>query len=235
MRVFVQQVKPQDVSTSAAGGEMSLSAGANAYAAADGMLTFAKVLTLAASLDKGAKSRAEDDKAGRPVAVYVMPRRAKPAAYSVTSERKGDLKYRTQRAVKVVMRKRIKPESLARVKVLLNVYSKDVLTATQYAAQAAAVKALNAHMKKADASRAKVTKEKGKVRAEDNRVFEQSLRMVSQVLDKGGIAAANVATAQSMFGLQMFVKLDNDHVISIGKSDIAKFRAAKRGNADTAE
>ena len=67
------------------------------------------------------------------------------------------------------------------------------------------------------------------------RVFEQSLRMVSQVLDKGGNTAANVATAQSMFGLQMFVKLDNDHVISIGKSDIAKFRAAKRGNADTAE
>ena len=56
-----------------------------------------------------------------------------------------------------------------------------------------------------------------------------------QVLDKGGITAANVATAQSMFGLRMFVKLDNDHVISIGKSDIAKFRAAKRGNADTAE
>mgnify|MGYP006955230173 CR=1 FL=1 len=87
------------------------------------------------------------------------------------------------------MSKRIKPDSLDRVKVMLNVYSKDVLADAQYDAQAAAVKALNAHMKKADASRAKVTKEKGKVRAEDNCVFEQSLRMVSQVLDKGGIAA----------------------------------------------
>ena len=62
-----------------------------------------------------------------------------------------------------------------------------------------------------------------------------AVQIADELLDKGGIAAANVATAQSMFGLQMFVKLDNDHVISIGKSDIAKFRAAKRGNADTAE
>lgn len=231
MKVFVQ-VKPQEASLSSGDNHISLSAKSNAYLSADGMLNFAKVLTLAESLDKSAKSRAEDDKAGRPVSIFAMPRRAKPAAYSVTAERKGDLKYRTQRATKVVMRKRIKPESLARVKILLNVYSKDVLTAAQYAAQTAAVWAMNSHMKKADSAMTKVTKEKGKVRAEDNRIFEQSLRLVSQVLDKGGITAANVATAQSMFGPQMLVRLDNDHVISIGKSDIAKFRAAKRGNKE---
>ena len=64
MRVFVQQVKPQDVSTSAAGGEMSLSAGANAYAAADGMLNFAKVLTLAASLLSGSEGWGGEQAAG---------------------------------------------------------------------------------------------------------------------------------------------------------------------------
>lgn len=208
----------------------SESAGANPYLSADGMLNFSKISTLQDALDKSAKKV----DGVKPVSLFVAPVRAKPEAYSVTAERKGDLKYRTRRAVKVVERKRLKPESLARVKVLLTQYPKDAITATQYANQQMAVRALNAHMKKAETAKGKISKEKSKVRDADNKAFEQSLRMLSKNLEAGGITAANVATAQSMFGLQMMVRLDNDHVVAVVKSDISKFRAAKRANAEGA-
>lgn len=197
---------------------------ANAYLMEDGLVNFSKIATLSDRIEKAMKGQ-EDAKT---TAVFVAPRRAKPVQFSATKQRSGDHKYLLSRAVKVVSRKRITPEAYARVKVLLKCYDPASLTKALADGQKLAQAALKSHMGKMNKVTVKVKKEKGKIRDAEGKVFDESLDLVYEILQQGGLPVGSITETKGMFGSQMLVKLDEGHVISIGKSDISKFRAAKK-------
>ena len=93
-----------------------------------------------------------------------------------------------------------------------------------------AVSAINMHNKKALKVVDKVKVEKTKIRDAANAEFDKNVEAVKAILLAGGIKEANIVVGQSMFGKVVHVKLPNGGVVSIGKSDDTKLRAAKKMN-----
>lgn len=213
----------------------SVSATKEDFVQADGMLNFTKIMSLAERIDKHI-AKSESETPAKPAAVYVMSRKAKPLPYSAAKERAAEPKYTKQRAIKIATRVRMpKPEMMARIKLLFTEYTKDALTPQLFADQKAAVMAIKQHMKKAEGVLGRLAKTMTKIRADEGKVFEESIGILKSLLEKAGIKDANVAIGQSMFGKQMMIKLDADHVVSVGKSDVSRFRAAKRAATETSE
>lgn len=199
---------------------------ANPYLSADGLLDFAKIATLqgrvAKVIKEVSKRHGEHPHVLKPSAIYVMKRRAKPVQFRAAQHEKGDLKYRACRAIKIAMRKRLAPEALARVAIVLQVIDEPKLNG----ALKQAVSALASHMKRTEKHVAKISTEKAKIRDKANSVFDTSVAMLKTVLLTGGIKDAAIVEAQGMMGKTVLIKLGTDNYVSVVKADKSRFAAA---------
>lgn len=206
----------------------STSAVANPYLSADGMLNFAAVAKLQDSVARQLKA----DKAGalKVTSTFVVRRRAKPVPYSSAVSKQKDHKYQLGRAIQVAERKRLKPESLARVAVLLQVV--DGLPAAITANVKKAVTAITSHMKKMPKIKDKVTGEKAKIREANNKEFDKIIGEVTELLVDAGIKERDVVVGQTMMGKTVQVKLPSGAYIAITRSDAARMKAARASLVD---
>lgn len=205
---------------------------ANSFLSADGLLNYDAV----AKVQEKVAAALKADKEGelKITHTHVIARRAKPAKYSAALEKKGDHKYRLQRALKVALRKRLKPEAFARVSILLQVV--EGLPAAVTAQVKKVETAIASHMKKIDKVVEKVKGEKGKIRDAANKVFDESVDMVQDVLlGNGQVSEKDIVVAQGMMGKSILVRLDKTHVISITKADPARFSAALKASKETSQ
>ena len=201
---------------------------ANPYIMADGMLNFDAISKLQ---DKVAAAIKNSATAAKLLGTYVMKRRAKPVKYSAAMEKKRDHKYLVARATKLVLRKRVTPESLARVAVVLQVIDDAKLAPAIKQAQTAIAR----HLKKIEPVLGKVTKEKGKLRDAANATFDKSITMLKTLLANAGVKETDMIESVGMMGKSVLLRLGKDNVVSIGKADSARFAAAvKASKAATA-
>ena len=208
---------------------VALAATANPFLDEDSHLNVARVQALNAQVT-AAFGKAQDDSAKpiRAVQTFVISRKAKPVKFSSALNRKGDLKYLTQRALKIGVVKRMTERSSIRNMPLLAVYDSAVIGAPLAAKVKQAMSAINTHLKRADKTKTSVGKVKAKIRDEGNAMFNESIALLSKILGAGGLKDSDKVIGTSMFGKTMLVKLSADNVVSVGKSDIAKFRAAQK-------
>lgn len=206
---------------------VSESAVANPFLSPDGLLNYVKV---AALQEKVAAALKAADKAGEPIkpsAVYVKRARAKVAAYKASLDSKGtDLKYRAARATKIAMRKRLAPEALARVAIILQVIDAPKLNAQIKQA----VSALTQHMKRCEKHLDKLTTEKAKIRDKANAEFDKAVGTMRAVLIDGGLKETDVVEAQGMMGKTVLVRLSPTQYVSVVKADKARFLAAVKAS-----
>lgn len=201
---------------------ISTSANSNPFLDADGLLNFVKVFQLETKINEFLKKNPDT----QPETIFVAARRAKPVKYSAAQAAKEDFKYLAARAIKLAERKRVKPESLGRVAILLRVV--EGLPAKLAADTKAAASAIRAHIKKSETARNKVSTKKGAVRDAENKVFEKSLDLLKEILTgEKTVKDTDIVEATSMFGKTLIVKLSATNFVSINKSDAAKFKAAK--------
>lgn len=196
---------------------------ANPYLAADGLVNFAAIDRLQASIAKIIK--ADKEGAIKITSTFVMPRRAKPVPYSAAKAAKKDLKYLAGRAIKIAERKRLKPESLARVKVLLQMA--DGLPAAVTANLNKAVAAIDKHAGKHVGVTDKVKAEKTKIREAANKEFDKAVSEIQDLLIEGGVKERDIVVGQSMMGKSVVVKLPSGLYISITKADAARMKTAR--------
>lgn len=202
---------------------VSESAVANPFLSQDGLLNYIK---MAALQEKVAAALKAADKAGTPVkpsAVYVKRARAKVVPFKASLDSKGtDLKYRAARATKVAMRKRLTPEALARVSIILQVIDEPRLNAQIKQA----VSALTQHMKRTEKHLDKVSTEKAKIRDKANAEFDKAVGTMRAVLQDGGLKDTDIVESQGMMGKTVLVRLSPTLFVSVVKADKARFLAA---------
>ncbi len=193
---------------------------ANAFLDADGLLNMAALARLQGKIETF-KKKNPDSKVGPS---FLIAKKAKPVKFSAVQEKKGDHKYLLARAVKVVSRTRVTPTTLAKAVVILeNVaglpkeLAAEVKTATS---------AITQHIRKLEKVVGKVKTEKGKIRDTENAEFDKNIESLKAILFDGGLKEAAIVEGRSMFGKTVFVKLPNGGVISIGKSNADRMKAA---------
>lgn len=197
---------------------------ANVYLSADGLLNYDAIAKVQEKV--AAALKADKDGALKVLSTYVIARRAKPAKYSASLEKKRDHKYLLQRALKIANRKRLKPESLARVAVLLQIVEglpkalADNLKKVE--------SAIAQHLKKIEKVTEKVKTEKGKIRDAANKEFDANIDVLTDILLEANIKEPNIVVSQGMMGKTVLIKLPNGGVVSVGKSDVARFNAARK-------
>lgn len=209
--------------------DTSMSAGgANPYLDSDNHINVDKLI----ALNDKIKDKVEED--AKPLAFYVIRRKAKPVKYSSALEKKMDLKYLSRRAIAVKRMSRMSEASTIRNLVILTVYDNDTLGSLA-ANVKQAIAAINVHMRKADKTKTTVIKQRGKIRAINTKEFNASADLMKAVLLEGGVKEKDIVLGQSMMGTTMLVKLGPSNVVSIGRSDIAKFKAAVKAQSEAAE
>lgn len=208
---------------------VALAATANPFLDEDSHLNVVRVQALNAQVTVAfGKAQDASPKPIRAIQTFVISRKAKPAKFSSALNRKGDLKYLTQRALKIGVVKRMTERSSIRNMPLLAVYDASVVGAPLAAKIKQAMSAINTHLKRADKTKASVGKIKTKIRDEGNAAFDKAITAMKTILTEGGLKESDMVIGTSMFGKNMTVKLGADLAITIGKSDIAKFRAAQK-------
>lgn len=208
--------------------QISVSAALNPYLMADGMANLEKIASLG---ERAAKYMKSEDGKSFNLGAYYMPKKAKPIKHSAPKADKGDLKYLAQRATKIIIRKRATDNPAYTL--LLPILTKESGAPVALMAQVKlAASALTQHARKSESVKVKVTKEKSKIREADNKAFMASVADFKQLLGAGGVKESDIVESRGMFGLSVLVKFGNN-VVSIGKSDLARFRAAKKAAALT--
>ena len=209
---------------------VALSATTNPYLDSDNHLNVDRVKALNVQVQAAYEKAAEGEaKPPKPLQTFVISRKSKPVKFSAALNNKGDLKYLTQRALKIGTVKRITERSSIRNAPLLSVYESTVLGGLA-AKVKMAISAINTHLKRSDKTKASVGKLKGKIRDEANKVFDASVTSLKEVLVEGGMKESDMIIGTSMFGKTMLVKLGADNVVSVGKSDMSKFKAAVKAS-----
>jgi hypothetical protein len=218
--------------------EESTSATVNPFLDADGHFNITKVQALnekiAIAVDKFVVANPTLEKTAKPTIIYAVPRKAKPVKYSKSLEAKKDLKYLTARAIKVVSIKRMTEAGKVRNMPILNVYDKAIIGPLAIQCKTA-VSALTRHYNKALKTKEGVTKIRTKNREESNAEYEASVSLLKTLLAKSGIKDTDMVEAQGMMGKTVLLKVGKDNVVSIGKADMARFRAAVKASKVVAE
>lgn len=203
------------------------------FKSADGLLNFDavfKLQTQIADILKKAQKAGKDVKA---TGYFVVSTRAKPVAYSAASAKKDDIRYQVRRATKVASRKNVKPEALARVKILLTLLDGADVPAALKAKIKDAATAISQHSAKLEKVKASIDKKKAVLREASEKAHGLAVADLKKVLEAGGVPEKNIVEAQGFMGKAILVKLSATSVVSIGKSDIKKFNAARRANTST--
>lgn len=204
---------------------VSNSAAANIYLAADGFLNVGAIEKTAASIDK-AMSKVEGAK---PTGFFAISLKAKPGAYSAAKDKKRDFKYLATRMVKVAARKRAPAATSA--KVIFTQYDPKALGRELAAKQRTILSAIQRHMTKLPKEAEKIKGEKAGIREEAQKKHDVALEALTGLLSEAGFnVEANMVQSSGPFGSVTLLKVGKNEVVSIGKSDLAKFNAAKRAN-----
>lgn len=213
-------------------GLVSVSAAANPFLSADGLLDFIAVGKLKAQLDKAAGEE-------KPTAVYVVSAKAKPGKYvasknTVAKGKVRDYKYFQTRMVKVAGRKTA-PRTATNV-VLFSSFDAKLIGRELATKQRQAVSAVGAHMRKVESLAKTISAEKTKNREAAQAEHDVALDALMGLLEEAGFDTdRDMVQSSGPFGSVTLLKVAKDKVVSIGKSDIKKFNAAKRAAANTSE
>lgn len=206
---------------------------ANPFLSADGLLNYTKVEALQEKIAALIKASAKPAVKGQPAepikasATYVKRARAKTTPYRAAAHTKGtDLKYRAARAVKIAMRKRLAPEALARVSIVLQVIDAPKLNAQIKQC----VSAIAMHVTRTEKHLTKLSTEKAKIRDKANSVFEKSTAMLNTVLLQGGVKGTDIVESIGMMGRTVMIKLGPDNYVSVTKADKVRFAAAQKAS-----
>lgn len=219
---------------------LAATAGVNPFLDADKHLNIGKIQALQAKVEALEADFPTENEKGRaikppkPVQTFMISRKAKPAKISASLQKKGDLKYLTQRAIKVGSLKRVTDRALVRNMKLLTVYEPAVLGKVLAPQVKQAAAAIVRHQAMALKTKTNVTKVRTQTRDAANKVFDASTAKLMAILTAGGIKDTMVTMSKGMGGVAMLVNLGGGNVVSIGKSDDAKFRAAKKAAAAAA-
>jgi len=209
--------------------QISLSA-ANPFLAADGMIDTVAAARLAGKIATANKKFEAANDTGKPLkATSLIIYSRKPLAkYAANLDKKRDHKYLLLRAQQLKTRTRM-PGADTRVKIvtlLPALYGDDKALLAEIKKFTSAC---TQHNRKAESLATKVGAEKAKIRdAAEAEFAENTEQLLSILQEHGAIKEANIVQAKGMFGTSVLVKLPNGGVVSIGKSDMAKFRAAKK-------
>ncbi len=218
---------------------LAASGGSNPFLDSDNHLNVDRVKALQAKVLEVVKTfptvnaKGKAVKPPRPEQTFVVKRKAKSTKFSSGSAKKGDLKYLTQRAIKLRAVKRLSEKGAIANMALLTVYEASLMGKLAPQVKQAAA-ACAKHMKAADKTKTGVTKIKTKLRDESNKVFVASVAAIKKILAAGGIKDKDLVESKGMGGSTLLVNLGGDKVISIGKSDMTKFKTARK-NASAAE
>lgn len=136
--------------------------------------------------------------------------------------------FEKKRAQPIKLRKRAPASgSAVRMMVLLRNYKGLDQFADYWKDYQLAVKAIERHNAKADKAIASIKTTAAKNRDKANATFDKNIdSFINEVLGEDAVEGEDYVVGTSMMGKTLMVKLPNGGVVSIGKSDVAKFDKA---------
>lgn len=176
-----------------------------------------------------------------PDATYTVKRRAKIVKFDSAANNRGDLNYLAKRALPVKKTRRLTDRGAIRNMAVLTVYPVDKMTKAfgedPFAKLRKSIKeaeaAFEKHSKRADKTKESVKSEKTKIRDASNALFSKAISAFKKVLGDTDIDMdRDLVESSGMGGKTVLLKLDKDLVVSIGKSDMTKFKAARAKAAE---
>lgn len=208
---------------------------ANPFLSADGLVDLTAFAKLSAKIEKANTALVASDenfmpdKPKRIKQAFPMLCTSKPLhKFTASLDKKGDHKYKLARSQQIKTRTKMPAaDSRVKVAVLLSFLYEGVdraLVAEVKKAHSAAAQHNKKALKQVDA----VKSEKAEIRDAANAAFDENIESLKGILLAGGIKESNIVVGQSMFGKVVHVKLPNGGVVSVGKSDDARLRAAKK-------
>lgn len=201
---------------------------ANPFLGKDGLIQINAFERLQKRIDKDTVVE-EGARPHKTLAVYVYSAKVKQVNFKASAEKSNDFKHLTYRAFKILERKRLTATTLNKNKLLLNVPVKGVVKPDTQKLITAAQRAIKSHLSKSTKIRDKIAVTKGKLRDASNAAFDKALLSFLPVLTQAGIKEKDIVDATGMFGRTVLVRLGQD-VVSIGKSDMKRFRTAVKEN-----
>lgn len=224
---FHAQLNGTSYTSMAKGKPLVAESAANAYLMLDGLANFDKIKALNVKTSKYQPDKA----AGIAITgVYTIPRRAKPTKHSAAKHKAVDIKYLGQRAIKVSLKKRMTPAGAIRNIPLLTVVEGAGVPAALKAQIKQAQAALNSHMKKTDSVKTKVAAKRTKLRSEADKEFDKALTAFRAILTTAGVKPTDLIESKGMMGRTVLLKVGGLSVVSIGRSDMTRFKAAVKAS-----
>ena len=222
---------------------VALAATNNNYLNNDNHLNVAKVQELNTMVKEALKELPTTNEKGKaikppkPTATFVIKRKAKIVKFDSAMNKNGNLTYLARRALPVKEVKRLTERGAVRNVDILTVYDKEVLGSKLAAKVKEAVSAIQTHMKRADKTKDSVKKEKTVIRDANAKEFDRCAKVFRAFLKENGVDVEKdlVQTSGGLGGKAVLLRLDKDTVVSIGRSEMAKFKAAKKAAAEAAE
>lgn len=221
---------------------VSLSASNNAFLNNDNHLNVAKVQELNGKIKDIIKALPTVNEKGKaikppkPVATYTIKRKAKIVKFDSAMNNAGNLTYLARRALPVKETKRLTERGAVRNVDILTVYDKEIL-GKLYGQVKEAVSAIQTHMKRADKTKDSVKKEKSVIRDANAKEFDRCAKVFRAFLKKAGVDVDKdlVQTSGGLGGKAVLFRLDKETVISMGRSELSKFKAAQKAAAEAGD
>ena len=229
---------------------VSLSATSNKFLNNDNHLNVAAVQELENNIQAIVKGLPVTNAKGKvikmpiPEKTFTVNRRKKIMKFDSAANNRGDLNYLTKRALPVKETKRLTDRGSIRNMALLTIYPADKMEKA-YGEDPfrklrktikEAVSAFGTHMKRADKTKESVKKEKVKNRDASNAAHAQAVKALRVVLKKAGFdLEKDLVESSGIGGKAILLRLDKENVVAIGKSDMTKFKAAKKKAAEAGD
>lgn len=226
---------------------VSLSAVSNKYLNNDNHLNVAAVKELEDKIQAIVKDLPVTNAKGKvikrpiPEKTFTVNRRKKIVKFDSAANNRGDLNYMGKRALPVKETKRLTDRGSIRNMALLTIYPADKMEkaygddpfAKLRKSIKEAVSAFGTHMKRAEKTKEGVNKEKTKLRDANNAAYSKAIEAFRKVLKGAGVDVdADLVESKGMMGKTVLFRVGKEDVVSIGKADIAKFKAAKKAASE---
>lgn len=221
---------------------VALAATKNAFLNNDNHLNVAKIQELNGKIKeiiKGLPTTKENGKPikpPKPTQTFVIKRKAKIVKFDSALNNSGNLTYLARRALPVKETKRLTERGAVRNIDILTVYDKEILGKLAGPVKEA-VAAIGIHMKRADKTKDSVKKEKTVIRDANAKEFDRCAKVFKAFLKANGVDVDKdlVQTSGGLGGKAVLLRLDKDTVVSIGRSEMTKFKAAKKAAAEAGD
>lgn len=226
---------------------ISLSTASNKFLNNDNHLNIAVVKELEDKIQGIVKALPVVNAKGKPIKLpipertFTVNRRKKIEKFDSAKNNRGDLNYLAKRALPVKDAKRLTDRGAVRNMALLTIFPVDKMTKA-YGEDPflkirktikEAVSAFTTHMKRAGKTTESVKKEKTKNRDESNKAHSVALKAFFALLGETDFDMdKDLIESSGMGGKAVLLRVGKNDVISIGKSDITKFKAAVKKAAE---